>query len=58
MLQLGLGFVLAPCPLGDLLGQLLQALLHALAALDHVADLGLELADLGRGLVQPRPGPG
>jgi hypothetical protein len=37
----------AALPLGDLLGQLHQALLHALAAFDHVADLGLQPADLG-----------
>ena len=56
VLQFGLGIVLALCPLGDLLGQLLHALLDALAALDHVADLGLQLAHLGRGFVQPSLG--
>jgi hypothetical protein len=29
-----------------------QALLHALAAFEHVADFGLQLADFGTGLVQ------
>ena len=53
VLHLGFGIVLALRPLGDLLGQLLHALLDALAALDHVADLGLQLAHLGRGFVQP-----
>jgi hypothetical protein len=44
------------CPLGDLLAQLHQALLGALAAFDHEADLGLQPADLGAGLVQPALG--
>ena len=30
----------------------MQALLHALATFDHIADFGLELADFGRGFVE------
>lgn len=36
----------------NLLCQLLQALLHALAAFDHIANLGFQLADLGRGFIE------
>ena len=52
LLQLGLGILPAGGPLGGLLGQLGQAGLGALAAFDHEADLGLQPADLGAGLVQ------
>lgn len=50
--DLGLGLDAAVVPLRDLLAQLHQPLLHALAALDHEADLALEPADLGAGLVE------
>ena len=50
--HLGSGFFAARGPLRSLLGQLRQALLNTLAAFDHVADLGFELANLGRGLVE------
>ena len=46
------GVFLPLAPLGVLLLELHQALLGALAAIDHKTDLGLELADLGTGLVQ------
>ncbi len=52
VLHLGFGVLLAGRPLGDLLGQLGEAGFDALAAFDHVADLGFELADLGRGFVK------
>ena len=39
-------------PLGALLGQGDQALLHALAAFDHKADFGFQTTDLGAGLVK------
>jgi hypothetical protein len=46
------GFVLARGPLGGLFLQLHQALLDALAAFDHEADLGFQPADLGAGFVE------
>ena len=42
--------------MGNLLGQLDQALLHALAPFHHVADLGFQAPDIGRGLIQPALG--
>ena len=51
-LDLGLGILAPRAPLRDLLAQLDQPLLHALAALDHEADLAFEAADLGAGLVE------
>lgn len=55
---LGLGQLVAAglvllVPLRDLLLQLRQLNLHAVARLDHVLDLGLEPADLGIRLVEP-----
>ena len=50
--QLDVGLFLAGLPLGDLLGQGGQALLHAHAAFHHVADFGFEPPHFGRGLVQ------
>jgi len=52
LLDLGLRIGLARGPLGRLLFQRVEAFLHALAALDHEADLGLQAAHLGAGLVQ------
>ena len=52
VLDLGGRLVLARGPLRGLFLQLHQPLLDALAALDHEADLGLQPADLGAGLVQ------
>jgi hypothetical protein len=47
------GLFAARCPTGRSAPcQLHQALLHALAAFDHVADFGLQPADFGAGLVQ------
>jgi hypothetical protein len=45
-------FVLARGPLGGLFLQLHQALLDALAAFDHEADLGFQPADFGAGFVE------
>jgi len=51
-LDLAFSLVLARGPLGDLLLELQQPCLSALAAFDDEADLGLQPADLGAGLVQ------